>query len=240
MNAIKIQPRRPVYDPTQYNRPSVTVDIVIFTIIDSTLSVLLVKRKSWPYEGCWAFPGGFVQMDEDLEEAAYRELDEETNIKPDAIYLEQLYTFGAPKRDPRLRVITVTYFALVGADKIEHPQAGDDAAEVDWFSVYAPPPLAFDHDHILDYAITRLRYKLEYTAVGFQLLPETFTLPQLQEAYEIVLGEKLDKGNFRSKLRKTDVVEPTKYYRQTGGRPARLYQFRADAVAEVRTRRLFP
>lgn len=228
------------YNPAAYDRPSVTADIVLFSIIDSALKVLLIQRKAWPFEGSWALPGGFIRMDESLEEAAYRELAEETNVQQDEVYLEQLYTFGEPDRDPRMRVMTVAYFALVGADKIESPRAGDDAANVSWFSAYDPPPMAFDHNQILEYAITRLRYKLEYTAVGFQLLPETFTLRELQEAYEIVLGEKLDKGNFRSKLRKTNVVEPTPHYQQTGGRPARLYQFREDAVAEVKTRRLFP
>ena len=227
------------YDPSQYERPSVTVDIVLFTILRAELQVLLVQRKHWPYEGYWALPGGFVKMDESLEDAAYRELKEETNIDREAVYLEQLYTFGAPNRDPRTRVVTVAYFALVGADKIG-PKAADDAAEVGWFSAYYPPKLAFDHSEILQYAITRLRYKLEYSAVGFQLLPETFTLRELQQAYEIILSEKLDKGNFRSKLRKTDVIEPTKKYRETGGRPARLYQYRPDAVAEIKARRLFP
>ena len=227
------------YNPADYERPSVTTDIVIFTILQAELKVLLIQRKRWPHEGNWAFPGGFVGMAEDLEAAAYRELKEETNVDREAVYLEQLFTFGKPERDPRTRVITVAYFALVGADKID-PKAADDAADVGWFPAYEPPKLAFDHAEILDYAITRLRYKLEYSAVGFQLLPETFTLRELQEAYEIILGEKLDKGNFRSKLRKTDVVEPTKKYRETGGRPARLYQFRPDAVAEIRARRLFP
>jgi 8-oxo-dGTP diphosphatase len=178
-------------------------------------------------------------MEEDLDTAAYRELKEETNVNRQVVYLEQLFTFGEPDRDPRTRVITVAYFALVGADKLDL-KADDDAADVGWFSAYEPPDLAFDHGEILSYAIQRLRYKLEYSAVGFQLLPETFTLRELQEAYEIILGEKLDKGNFRSKLRKTDVVEATKYYRETGGRPARLYQYKADAVAEIKARRLFP
>ncbi len=240
MDTLTTQDPAKVYNPSDYDRPSVTVDIVLLTIIDSMLRVLLIKRKAWPYKDGWAFPGGFVNIDEDLDEAAYRELYEETDINASSVYLEQLYTFGLPERDPRMRVITVAYFALIGADKIEKPQAGDDAADVGWFSVYTPPTLAFDHAEILRYTLTRLRYKLEYTAVGFQLLPEQFTIRELQEAYEIVLGEKLDKGNFRSKLRKTNMVEPTKYYRQTGGRPARLYQFRADAVAEVKTRRLFP
>ena len=227
------------YDVTRYDRPSVTTDVVIFSILDDKLQVLLIKRKAWPHEGMWAIPGGFVQMDESLDQAAYRELAEETQVSSSDVYLEQLYTFGDPGRDPRTRVITVAYFALVGADKI-NPRAASDAANVAWFSVYDLPPLAFDHDQILNYALTRLRYKLEYTAVGFQLLPETFTLRQLQDAYEIVLGTKLDKGNFRSKLRKTNVVEMVDGYRDTGGRPARLYRFREDAVAEIKTRRLFP
>jgi 8-oxo-dGTP diphosphatase len=232
------------YDASHYERPSVTVDVVIFTILDSALKVLLIKRKHWPHEGMWAIPGGFVDMDEGLQAAAYRELCEETGLGGEDVYLEQLYTFGDPGRDPRTRVITVAYFALIGADKLHlaggRLHAADDAADVGWFSVYSLPPLAFDHAKILNYAITRLRYKLQYTAVGFQLLPERFTLRELQTAYEIVLAEKLDKGNFRSKLRKSRVVEPAGGYRQTGGRPARLYRFRDDAVAEIKTRRLFP
>ncbi len=227
------------YDATKYERPSVTVDVVIFSILDETLKVLLIKRKSWPHEGMWAILGGFVRKDESLEEAAYRELAEETTVTSADVYLEQLYTFGSPGRDPRTRVITVAYFALVSADKLT-PQAASDAEEVAWFSMYDLPALAFDHADILDYALTRLRYKLEYTAVGFQLLPEKFTLRELQDVYEIILGAKLDKGNFRSKLRKTNVVEMVGGYRDTGGRPARLYRFREDAVAEVKARRLFP
>jgi 8-oxo-dGTP diphosphatase len=227
------------YDVTKYDRPSVTTDIVIFGIVDQTLKVLLIKRKAWPYEGMWAIPGGFVHMDESLEAAAYRELVEKTGISGEDVYLEQLYTFGDPGRDPRTRVITVAYFALVSADKID-AQAATDATDVGWFSVYDLPALAFDHADIVSYALTRLRYKLEYTAVGFQLLPEKFTLRELQNTYEIILGTKLDKGNFRSKLRKTDVVEKVEGYRDTGGRPARLYRFRDDAVAEVKARRLFP
>lgn len=227
------------YDVTRYERPSVTVDVVVFTILDEQLKVLLIKRKSWPFEGMWAIPGGFVKMDESLEAAAYRELAEETGVTSADVYLEQLYTFGEPDRDPRTRVITVAYFALVGADKLS-PRAASDAEDVAWFSMYDLPPLAFDHADILDYALTRLRYKLEYSAVGFQLLPEKFTLRELQDAYEIVLGTKLDKGNFRSKLRKTNVVEMVDGFRDTGGRPARLYRFREDAVAEIKTRRLFP
>lgn len=227
------------YDASKFDRPSVTVDVVIFSILDDKLKVLLIKRKSWPFEGMWAIPGGFVKMEEGLEKAAYRELAEETGVTSSEVYLEQLYTFGNLQRDPRTRVITVAYFALVSADKLS-PQAASDAEDVGWFSIYDLPELAFDHADILDYALTRLRYKLEYSAVGFQLLPDQFTLRELQDTYEIVLGAKLDKGNFRSKLRKTNVVEMVDGYRDTGGRPARLYRFREDAVAEIKARRLFP
>jgi 8-oxo-dGTP diphosphatase len=136
-------------------------------------------------------------------------------------------------------VITVAYFALVPASAVQ-PHPGDDAAETRWWSLYDLPPLAFDHAAILAYALTRLRYKLEYTAVGFELLPEAFTLSELQAAYEIILGEKLDKRNFRRKIMSAGVIEETGEYRAGEGRPARLYHFRDDAVAEVGARRLFP
>ncbi len=226
------------YDPTIYDRPSVTVDVVIFTLRDQDLQVLLIRRKHPPFADYWAIPGGFVQINESLEAAATRELEEETGVRD--VYIEQLYTFGAPDRDPRTRVITVAYFALAPSTALPLLQAGDDAADAQWWSIYDLPALAFDHAQILEYALTRLRYKLEYTAVGFELLPKLFTLSELQSAYEIILGEKLDRGNFRKKLRKAQVVEPTRQHRDTGGRPARLYRFRDDAVAEVKARRLFP
>lgn len=221
----------------EYERPAVTADVAIFTTLEGELKVLLVKRKNWPFEGMWAIPGGFVEMGESLEEAASRELEEETGAK--GVYLEQLYTFGAPGRDPRTRVITVAYFALVSADLLKL-RASSDAADVGWFSAYAPPPLAFDHGDILKYALTRLRYKLEYTAVGFQLLPAEFTLTELQQTYEIILQEKLDKRNFRRKILQANILEETGSLRERGHRPARLYRFRDDAVAETRARRLFP
>jgi 8-oxo-dGTP diphosphatase len=227
------------YDVTQYERPSVTVDIVIFTLRDSELHVLLVQRKHRPYEGMWAIPGGFVHMDEALEEAARRELAEETGVDAPDIYLEQLYTFGDPGRDPRTRVITVAYMALLSSDHLRL-QASSDAAAAGWFPAYRLPPLAFDHAEILSYAIQRLRYKLEYTALAFQLLPETFTLTELQEAYEHILDEELDKRNFRRKILAAGILEKTVSVRVGEHRPARLYRFRPDAVAEVRARRLFP
>ncbi|MBN1955387.1 MAG: NUDIX hydrolase [Anaerolineae bacterium] len=218
-------------------RPAVTVDVIIFALRDQDLQVLLIKRKHPPFQAMWAIPGGFVDVDEPLEEAALRELEEETGVRD--VYLEQLYTFGAPQRDPRGRTITIAYFAVVSPDAI-HPHAGDDATEARWWSIYNLPPLAFDHAAILAYALQRLRYKLEYTAVGFELLPETFTLSELQAAYEIVLGEQLDKRNFRRKILSADVLEETGDYQAGEGRPAKLYRFRADAVAEVKARRLFP
>jgi 8-oxo-dGTP diphosphatase len=225
------------YDVTRYQRPSVTVDVVIFTLCNQELQVLLIQRARWPYEGCWALPGGFVEIDEPLERAAVRELEEETGVTD--VYLEQLFTFGRTDRDPRSRVITVAYLALVAAERIR-PRAGDDATDARWWSTYALPALAFDHRQILDYALTRLRYKLEYTAVGFELLPQEFTLAELQGTYEIIVGETLDKANFRKKLTRANVIEPTGQFRQTAGRPARLYRYREDAVAEVKARRLFP
>lgn len=222
---------------SDYERPSVTTDVVIFTLQAEDLQVLLIRRKRPPFEGMWATPGGFVNIDESLEEAALRELEEETGVRD--VYLEQLYTFGDVDRDPRGRVITVAYFALIPAPAID-PHAGSDAAEARWWSIYNLPPLAFDHDAILTYALKRLRYKLEYSAVGFELLPESFTLSELQTAYEIVLGEDLDKRNFRRKILRADVIEETGVYQTGEGRPARLYRFRDDAVAEIKTRRLFP
>jgi 8-oxo-dGTP diphosphatase len=228
----------PGYDPRQYERPSVTVDVVIFTLREHDLQVLLVRRKHAPFEGYWAIPGGFVHMDESLESAALRELEEETGVRD--VYIEQLYTFGRPDRDPRTRVITVAYIALLPDTALVHVTASGDASDARWWSMYDLPSLAFDHTQILGYALTRLRYKLEYSAVGFQLLPGRFTLSELQSSYEIILGEKLDRGNFRKKLRKAAVVEPTREVRTTAGRPAHLYRFKDDAVAEVKARRLFP
>ncbi len=222
----------------EYPRPAVTVDVVAFTVRQARLQVLLIQRQRPPFAGAWALPGGFVGMDEPLEAAAERELAEETGVS--GAYLEQLYTYGDPHRDPRGRVITVAYFALIPADAPVRAEGGDDAAQARWFPVDDLPPLAFDHADIIAYALRRLRYKLEYTAVGFQLLPETFTLTELQRVYEIILGEKLDKRNFRRRILQSGVIEPTPHYRSGEGRPARLYRYREDAVAEVKARRLFP
>lgn len=226
------------YTPDDYDKPSVTVDIIVFSCVDEDLRVLLIKRRFAPFAGMWAIPGGFIHLNESLEEAAMRELAEETGVTD--VYLEQLYTFGEPDRDPRTRVITIAYFALVPYNAIQH-RAGDDAAETGWFSMFDLPPLAFDHAEILNYALQRLRYKLEYTAVGFQLLPDVFTLTELQRAYEIILAEPLDKRNFRRKILASGILEETGRKTKAGeGRPAKLYQYREDAAPEVKTRRLFP
>ncbi|HIC89997.1 MAG TPA: NUDIX hydrolase [Anaerolineae bacterium] len=225
------------YDASRYERPSVTVDVVVFTFHGQDLHVLLIKRKHWPFAGMWAIPGGFIRMDESLEEAARRELEEETGVR--GVYLEQLYTFGDPDRDPRTRVITVAYLAIVSADEVQ-VHAGDDAADARWFSVYNLPPLAFDHERIVKYALQRLRWKLEYTALGFLLLPEEFTLSELQNVYERILNQKLDKRNFRRKILLADVLEETGRYSEGPGRPAKLYRFTAAAIELEQARRRFP
>ncbi|HLW84308.1 MAG TPA: NUDIX domain-containing protein [Candidatus Sulfotelmatobacter sp.] len=215
----------------------VTVDVVIFTIQSGTLKVLLVKRAAPPFLGHFAIPGGFVHGDEDLDRAALRELREETGVAD--VYLEQLFSFGDVKRDPRGRVVTVAYFALISADR--PLRAGTDAAEANWWAIDRLPSLAFDHAKILDYALERLRNKLEYTTVGFQLLPEKFTLTELQEVYEAILGKKLDKRNFRRKLSLLRILKPSSEYRRGGQRPAQLYRFVAARFEKLKDKGiLFP
>jgi 8-oxo-dGTP diphosphatase len=216
----------------------VTVDIVIFTLRECSLQVLLVKRGVPPFEGQYAIPGGFIRGDESLEEAALRELHEETGVRN--VFLEQLYTFGDPKRDPRGRVITVAYYALIASDKLSLV-AGADAAEAQWFPASGVPPLAFDHKSILDYALERLRNKLEYTTVGFQLLPEKFTLGQLQSVYEAILGRPLDKRNFRRKLALLGILKPLREWQRTGRKPAQLFRFAAARFEKLKDKGiLFP
>lgn len=222
----------------EYPRPMVSVDIVVFTVRNDQLCVLLVRRGQEPYKGSWALPGGFINIDESLEDAAKRELYEETGIAES--YLEQLYTYGDPGRDPRGRVITVAYFALVPANTKIKIHDVPEIKAVDWFDVHNLPALAFDHQDIIEYAIQRLCYKLEYSAVGFQLLPQEFTLSEIQQVYEVILGERLDKRNFRRRILQAGIIEPTPHKRTGEGRPARLYRYREDAVAEVKARRLFP
>ena len=199
----------------------VTVDIVLFTIRGGGLHLLLIRRLAKPFENRYALPGGFVLEDESVDAAAARELHEETGV--DKVYLEQLYTFGDPKRDPRGRVVTVAYYALVPHNQVL--RAGTDASEAAWFPVTDLPPLAFDHRKIVEYAHQRLRNKLDYTNVGFELLPDKFTLGELQAVHEAILGEDLDKRNFRRKTIQKGIVKPSKEWRKTGRKPAQLYRF---------------
>lgn len=205
-----------------YPHPAVTVDVVVFTLRAGHFEVLLVRRGQAPYEGLWALPGGFVGIDESLRRAAWRELREETGVS--AAYLEQLYTFGRPDRDPRERVISVAYLALLPPGR--YPiKADSDAIEVDWWPVGDPPALAFDHARILHKAVGRIRGRLEYSSMALQLMPAEFTMPELQSAYEAILGEPQDRRNFRKKILGSGIVEPTGEQRRHGGhRPAQLYR----------------
>jgi ADP-ribose pyrophosphatase YjhB (NUDIX family) len=201
--------------------PAVTTDVVIFTIQNDALDVLLIRRAAPPFEDRWALPGGFVDIDEDLERAALRELEEETGIT--GVYLEQLYTFGRPDRDPRERVITVAYYALVPLGSVQ-PRAASDAREIGWFPCGRLPELAFDHARIIGLAKQRLASKLGYSTIALQFMPAQFTLSELQRVYEIILGESMDKRNFRKRLLAYDCIRQTGKQRRRGNhRPARLY-----------------
>lgn len=206
---------------TKMTKLQITVDIVLFTILDRQLHVLLIRRLAEPFRGSYALPGGFVLEDESVDAAANRELQEETGVEK--VFLEQLYTFGEPKRDPRGRVITVAYYALVSSSHIL--RSGTDAADAAWFALNRLPHLAFDHLSIIEYAHQRIANKLDYSNVGFELLPKKFTLTELQLVHEAILGESLDKRNFRRKILQKDIVEPSKEWQKTGRKPAQLYRF---------------
>jgi 8-oxo-dGTP diphosphatase len=207
----------------EFPRAALTVDCVVFGFDEGALKVLLIRRGLEPYQNRWALPGGFVRPDETLDDAARRELQEETGLRE--IYQEQLYTFGAIDRDPRERVISVAYFALVRrADHL--PAAATDAAEAAWFEVEKVPALAFDHGKILKLALERLRGKIRWQPVGFELLPKKFTLTQFQALYEAILGRTLDKRNFRKKLLALDLlVALDETTTAASRRPAQLYRF---------------
>lgn len=187
-----------------FPRPSVTTDCVIFGYDGKELKVLLVQRGIPPFKGMWAFPGGYLQMDEDAIEGAKRELKEETGLE-DA-YITQFKTFSAVDRDPRGRVITIAHIALV---RISEVRGGDDAAKAEWFPIGAIPQLAFDHDMILREALQALRQKIHFEPVGFELLPEKFTMPQLQNLYESILDIRFDRRNFSSKMLHLGILEDT-------------------------------
>ena len=207
------------------------VDCVVFGFDGTALQVLLIRRGLPPFRGRWALPGGFVRPDESVDDAAMRELREEAGV--DKVYLEQLYTFGDVRRDPRGRTVSVAYSALVPS-AAHRPTAATDARDAAWFPTADLPTLAFDHAEILRVAVDRLRGKVRYRPVGFELLPATFTLSQLQQLYEAVLGRPLDKRNFRKKLLAMGVVRETAEVQQgVAHRAARLYRFDAAAYQRL-------
>jgi 8-oxo-dGTP diphosphatase len=220
----------------EYPRPALTVDCVVFGLDDGDLKVLLIQRDLPPFAGRWALPGGFVNVDEDLEAAARRELEEETSVTK--VFLEQLYTFGDVDRDPRERVVSVAYYALVKLSD-HRVRAATDARNAAWFALSDLPTLAFDHDRILAMALTRLKGKVRYQPIGFELLPPKFTLSQLQRLYEVVLDTPLDKRNFRKKILAMELLEELDEIEQdVAHRAARLYRFDKPKYREL-TRRGF-
>jgi 8-oxo-dGTP diphosphatase len=216
-----------------YPHPAVTTDIVLFTIRNETLQLLLIRRGMPPFQECWALPGGFLDIDEDLDCCAARELREETGV--DARHLDQLCTFGAVGRDPRERVISVAYFALVPCEQLAL-KAGDDAADARWFAFSELPALAFDHAEIIRVAHQRLISKLDYSSIAFQFLPETFTLAEMQRIYEILVDVDIDKRNFRKwALALPQIEETGELRRRRNRRPARVYRMtERDRVAYLK------
>jgi 8-oxo-dGTP diphosphatase len=218
----------------QYPRAALTVDCVVFGFDEGELKVLLIERALAPFKGRSALPGGFVRVDEALEEAARRELAEETGLEN--VFLEQLYTFGAVDRDPRERVVSVAYYALVKLSG-HRAKAATDAANAEWFPVSKAPKLAFDHADILATALARLKSKVRYQPVGFELLPPKFTLSQLQHLYEAVLGTDLDKRNFRKKVLSFGLLAPLREAQMAGRhRPAQLFRFDTERYEKLKKR----
>lgn len=205
--------------------------VVIFSLFDNQLQVLLSQAENQPAR----LPGQEMDARLGLEDTALRGLAACTGLKH--AYLEQLYTYGDLQRGAPERTLSIVYFALLSADAVRRAPAIPPAA---WWPVKETPALEGDHAEILQYALRRLRYKLEYSAVGFELLPENFSLSELQRTYELILGENLDKRNFRRRILTAGIIEPTPHQRSGEGRPARLFRYRPDAIAEVKARRLFP
>ena len=223
------------YDASRYPRFAVTVDLVVLTLRDGQLCALLIRRGAEPYAGKLALPGGFTHLDEDIDTAAYRELQEEVNVGPDDVALEQLMTYGAPKRDPRMRVVSVAWLAL-GAD-LPEPAAGSDAAEAFWMPVNKvlrrPKELAFDHAHILRDGLERARNKIEYSTLATAFCSREFTVGELREVYQAVWDVELDSRNFHRKVTGAEgfLIETGERTTRGGGRPAMLY--RAGPTAQL-------
>lgn len=215
-----------------YPHPAVTTDVVVFTIRDQRLHLLLIRRANPPYQGQWALPGGFLDIDEDIDACAARELAEETGLAD--LYLEQLYTFGAPGRDPRERVISIAYYALLSGDRVPEPVASSDAAAVAWLPFDRLPDLAFDHADIIAKAHERLVAKLDYSSIALQFMPELFTLSELQAVYQTLLNDELDKRNFRKRILSLDIIEDSGEQKRNGRhRPARAYRARRPNRVEI-------
>jgi 8-oxo-dGTP diphosphatase len=213
----------------QCEQTGVTVDLALFTVNEKKLKVMLVKRAESPFRDHWAMPGGFIMNGESLEEAAQRVLKEKAGVKD--VYMEQLYTFGAPDRDPRARVITVAYFALIPWTHLNQPES-EKVADLTWVHVDQLPKLAFDHKDILSYAVRRLRAKASYSNIVYGLMPKHFRLSELQTMYEIIIDDKLDKRNFRKRMLATGLLRETGKKDLSGAhRPARLYQFKKMEIA---------
>ena len=214
----------------RYPHPAVTTDCVIFGFDGERLQVLLIERGIEPFKGKWAFPGGFIKMDESAEEGALRELREETGL--DNAYIEQFHTFSDPNRDPRERVITIAYLALV---RLQEVKAGDDAAAARWFPIDEIPSLAFDHDFILRMATQRLREQIHFQPIGFELLPKKFTIKELQSLYEAILGINFDRRNFSKKMLHLEILtELDETIWPTPKREAKLYKFNSDKYEELK------
>ena len=214
------------------NEIKLTVDVVIFTMQDKVLKTLLVRRKYSPFQGVWAIPGGFVELNESLEDAAKRELLEETGVKN--VYLEQLYSFGDVGRDPRGRIVTIAYYSLINSESLQL-RADSDASEAMLFPVRKLPKLAFDHDKIINYALKRLKWKFEYTKIAFSILPKKFTLTQLQEIYEMIFSKEFDKRNFRKKILSLGILKEEKTLTEVSYRPPKLYSLKkaGDEIIEI-------
>jgi 8-oxo-dGTP diphosphatase len=226
------------FSPTNPEKPFINhleVRVVVFSLRDGQLHALFSRSRATNPPCEWELPGNCILLDQSLEQSASQCLAYYIGLHE--AYLEQLYTYGNPGQDPENRWVSVVYFAIIPSDALIdiHIQSA-----IKWFPVKEIPELPDKHGEIIEYALRRLRYKLEYTAVGFELLPETFTLTELQRTYELILGEKLDKRNFRRRILEAGVIEPIGQWQSGEGRPARLHRYRPDAVAEVKTRRLFP
>ncbi len=227
------------YRPDAFARPSVAVDVAVMTVKDGELRVLLVQRGEPPFKGSWALPGGFLRVGpsakdqgEDLDDAAARELHEEAGLSRDQVYLAQLGAFGEAGRDPRMRVVSVAYYALVRPDLLPLVRAGGDASSVRWASVRGVGELAFDHDAIVRAAASRVTGELDRSDIAQNLVPETFTIPELRAVHEAVTGRRLDSGNFRRKfnrLLEDGVIERAPGKRATASKPAAVYRFRSRA-----------